>query len=111
MLTKDQLIARLLVLSGAIAAAELELLEAETAKGHLQNHLTTVEDQLLLAGALDGKNAETRAAQLRAGTVACREQLDEAAHTLARRKISLHHLQTEHASLRAIARLLAAATE
>ena len=40
---------------------------------------------------------------------AFREQLEEVQATLAGRKISLHHLQTEHASLRAIARLLAGA--
>jgi hypothetical protein len=106
MLRRESLIERLLALPSAIAAAEAALLEAETARGHFQAHLTTVEDQLVLAGAIDGKNAETRAAQLRTGTVACREQLEEVQATHARRKISLHHLQTEHASLRAIARLL-----
>jgi hypothetical protein len=107
-MSKADLISRLLALPGAIAACELELLEAETARGHLQAHLTTVEDQLLLSGAIDGKNAEQRNAQLRAATVASREQLDEALLTLARKKISLHHLQTEHSSLKAIARVLAA---
>ena len=108
MLCREGLIERLLALPGAIAVCELELLEAETARGHFQAHLTTVEDQLLLGGTLDGKNAETRAAQMRTATMVCREQLDEVQATLARRKVSLHHLQTEHSSLKAIARLMAA---
>jgi hypothetical protein len=107
MLTREQLIERLLALPGAIAACELQLLEAERTRSHFQAHLTTVEDQLVLSGVIDGKNAETRAAQLRTGTVVCQEQLEEVRGTFARRKISLHHLQTEHASLRAVARLLA----
>lgn len=108
MIGTDTLIERLLALPGARASAELSLLEAETTRQHLQAHLTTVEDELLLSGAIDGKNCEVRAAQLRAGTVTTRERLEEATAAVARLKISVHHLQAEHASLRAVARLLAA---
>jgi hypothetical protein len=54
MLTKEPLIERLLALPGAIAAAELKLLDAENMKGQLQVHLTTAEDQLVLARVIDG---------------------------------------------------------
>jgi hypothetical protein len=82
---------------GAEAAATIELQERE--------------DELLTAGAIEGKNAELRAAQLREATRSVREVLEEREEVVARLKIGLHHLQAEHSSLRAIARLMAAGSE
>src|SRR5260370_790523 len=69
-MSRDNLIERLLVLPCAIAETERRLLDAETARANFQAHLTAVEDQLLLSGALDGHNAEQRAAQRPASTAA-----------------------------------------
>src|SRR2546430_746903 len=99
MTNRDDLIRRLLALPAQIAEAERRVFEAERARTNFEAHLQLVEDQMLLGGALDGKNAKTRAAQLRAGTRASREQAECAALMVAQAKIDLRELQAEHASL------------
>jgi hypothetical protein len=97
---------RLMTLPEELANAEVALLEAEQARADLAARLQSAEDGLLLSGTIDGKNAEQRAAQLRQATVVEREEWEAAAQHVARLKIALHRLQSEHASLRAIARCL-----
>jgi hypothetical protein len=106
--SKESLIDRLLALPHQMVAAELQLLEAETSQKNFAAHLQTCEDVLLLGGSLDGKNAETREAQKRAATTACREGVDVANATVAAKRLRVQQLQTEFSSLKAIARLLAA---
>jgi hypothetical protein len=105
-MTKACAIERLLVLPCAVAQAELTLLALEEEKQAAAAALQQAEDDLILADGLTGKNAETRAAQLRAATVVERHALEEIGRRMARQKVSIHHLQAEHSSLRSIARIL-----
>src|SRR5262249_31394149 len=98
------------VLPGALAVAERELIEAEGARRHAAGCLQARQDTLLLTE-IDGKNAEIRAAQLRIATVTEQLLFDQAERRLAEARVSLHHLQAEHSSLRAIARLMAAGSD
>jgi hypothetical protein len=106
-MTPPTVIERLRVLPGAMATAELELHAAENARLQAVRFLQQEEDALLLDGTIDGKNSEVRAAQIRQLTASVREVVEEREHVVARLKIGLRHLQAEHSSLRAIARLLA----
>src|SRR5438128_567263 len=110
-MTTTTVIERLRVLPGALAVAELELHVAENARLQAARFLQAEEDALLLDGAIDGKNAEVRSANLRQRTACVREVLEEREQVVARLKIGLHHLQAEHSSLRAIARLMAAGSD
>jgi hypothetical protein len=105
-MTKAYAIERLLVLPGAAAVAELELLALEAEKQAAAAALQDREDELILTGQIDGKNAEVRAAQMRAVTITERHRLEEISRRIARQKVSIHHLQAEHASLRSVARIL-----
>lgn len=100
---------RLLALPLLIADAEVQLLAAECNRRRADAALQEAEDRLLLAGGIDGKNAETRAAQLREGTHEERITVEMETDRTARLKARLHALQTEHSSLRSVARLLAGA--
>lgn len=108
----DTIVARLLALPGELAEAELLLIQCEADKREAATRLQDAEDQLLLAG-LDGKNAETRAAQVRAATLTEQLLMARAEEALAYRRAVLTKLRSEHSSLRAITRLLsvAAATD
>lgn len=110
-MSKGTLIDRLLGLPDALIAAELRLHEAETCKRNCEAHLQLVEDQLLLGGLLDGKNSETRAAQQRRETAACREAVAAAGATVAAAKIRRDGLQAEFSALKSVARLIAAGGE
>jgi hypothetical protein len=105
---RQSLIERLDRLPAAIAEVELTLLAAEEARQEAQALLQVQEDRLLLYGEqINGRNAEVRAVQLRAETAEEQVIVEEAGRRLARLRVAWHERQAEHASLRAIARLLA----
>ncbi len=107
MIEMNEVIRRLLELPAEIAQAETRLLEMETAHANFAACLQLTEDRLLLTGAIDGKNAEVRSAQLREQTAATRAQVEEAQESAVRMKVALHARQNEFSALKAIARLLA----
>ena len=107
----NEIIARLLDLPGELAIAEDTLMRLDQDRRHAAHCLEDATDRLLLDGAIDGKNAELRTAQLRQALLAEQADLDMAERLVAGAKIQLHRLQNEHASLRAIARLIAAQGE
>src|SRR5262249_22809657 len=108
-MTREEVIARLAALPSEMADAELAALAAEWARLEAAAALEDAEAALLIdPELLTGKNAEQRQAQLRSLTKAERTEVEGRTRRVALMKVSLHRSQAEHASLRAIARLLAA---
>ncbi len=104
----NEVIQRLLDLPGEMAERESELLRFEEDRRQAEVALQAATDTLLLSGLIDGKNAEVREAQVRAGTTTERAALAMEERLVASAKFRLHCLQNEFASYRSVARLLAA---
>jgi hypothetical protein len=100
------LIERLLAAPAEIALAEELLLGAEEEAADAARRLQEREDRLLLAGDIDGRNAEARAAQLRALTEHERQTVERHEGGLRWAKRNLHLALNQFAALRAVARLL-----
>jgi hypothetical protein len=107
-LTKAQLIERLLALPAEIGAAEEVVLQAHARLVTAKELLQWREDTLLLTenGPINGKNAETRAAQVRSFTKNERDELADAEMNLKTAASRLERLHVEHKALRAVADLL-----
>ena len=105
-MTKLELIEKLSSLPELIAEQERAVINANLQVQDSKNILTEAEDILLLSGAIDGKNAETRNAQLRAKTASEREGLQKAENELSIRRARLSFLNNELAACRAIAGML-----
>ena len=106
MMTKETLISRLLELPSAIAEAEGSVLENEDKRQQVADALQRIEDELLLNGIADGKNAEIRAAQVRSMTADTREVLVLKEQAKARALVEVRQLTHEFSALRNVARLL-----
>lgn len=106
-MTRTELTARLLALPGEIAAAEAAANETALRLEGAQCRLQRCEDELLLNGALDGKNAEIRATQLRQHTHGAHLLLSQAEDALRQAKAAYHTALHEFYALRAAARLMA----
>lgn len=107
MTTRENIITRLLELPAAIAAAETAILDLEQVKQEAAGSLQRVEDDLLLNSILiDGKNAETRAAQLRNLTQDTRGYVQRLELQKAGLAVTVRNLNNEFAALRSVARLL-----
>lgn len=107
-MTKLDLINKLVSLPELIEAQEKAVSAVYQQVQDSKNVLTEAEDVLFLSGQIDGKNAETRAAQLRAKTVNEREGLQEAENLLSAERAKLNRLNNELAVYRAIAGMLKA---
>ena len=108
-MNRDELVRRLLELPAVIGREEVEYISAQQDLRWAREHLANAEAALLLKPEeIDGKNAEQRTAQLRVRTMAERKRLLDAELEEDRYARRLHELQNELASLRAVARLLAA---
>jgi hypothetical protein len=106
-MSKNDLIARLLMLPDAIARAERDVLAAESHQRQMERTLLRFQDRLLLNGeSVNGKNAEIRGAQLRQHTDASERDIAEAVESLQQARISLNLLLRQHSSLKAIAGVL-----
>ncbi len=103
---KNDVIKRLRELPGEIQAQENALLEAVQHQEAYAESLSNTEAGLLLSGAIDGKNAEIRAAQMKDKTAEERAKVREAENLVANARIGLNALLNELKSLQAIARLL-----
>lgn len=98
---------RLLALPGLICAAERAVIAAELRAGGARVALVAAEDALLTGDRPpDGKNAETRAAQLRASTPHLRALLALSDGELLQAKAAHHQTLHEFSALRSVARLL-----
>lgn len=103
-----ELVARLLELPAAIEAAEADVLTAEERRIQAEEALTRAEDGVLLTpDSLPGKNAEIRAAQLRAETKLEHDMVRACEHRVSEAKIALRRLTNELSALKTISRLLA----
>jgi hypothetical protein len=106
-MTRETVMEQLETLPLAVREAEMAVLRAEEARQAAENGLQAREDELLVSGEIDGKNADLRAAQMRQATAGERAQVEEATRQVARLKIELHYVVNQFAALRALARLLA----
>jgi hypothetical protein len=110
-MSQHELISRLTDLPAQIHAEEEHLLLLEKGLAAAKEHLTLTEDRLLLSGAIDGKNAETRGAQLREQTDASRAAVAELEASTAAARTRVRLKQNEFSAFKAVARLLAAGAE
>ncbi len=105
-MTKLELIEKLSSLPELIAEQERAVINANLQVQDSKNILTEAEDVLILSGQIDGKNAETRNAQMRAKTVSERGGLQKAENELSIRRARLSFLNNELAVYKAIAGML-----
>ena len=103
---KQEIINQLLELPRRIHQTELLLNQVYYEVQVKKDYLTAKEDQLVLSGVIDGKNAETRQAQLRSLTVEERQAVQQAENQINKVKAELNRLLNTQANLRAIAKLL-----
>lgn len=105
-MTKLELIEKLSTLPGLIEAQEQSVIAAYNQVQESKSILSEAEDVLILSGQIDGKNAETRNAQLRANTAKEREAIQKAENELSITRAHLNRLNNELAVCRAIAAML-----
>lgn len=103
---KHSIISRLLALPAEIATAEECVLQANGRLVLAKEALQTKDDSLLLGNVLDGKNAETRAAQARQYTQTEREMVSDAELLVKNASAKLNQLRDEFRALRSVADLL-----
>jgi len=103
---KQSIINRLLALPAEIADAEEAVLLANGRLVAVKESLQAKEDSLLLGNVIDGKNAETRAAQVRQYTQHERETMSDAELNLKNAAARLGKVRDEFRALRAVAELL-----
>lgn len=106
---KQSIINRLLALPAEIAASEEAVLQANGRLVLAKDALQQKEDSLLLGNVIDGKNAETRAAQVRSYTQHEREALADAELMLKNASVRLTAQRNELGAMQAIAGLLGGA--
>ncbi len=105
-MTKLELIEKLSSLPELIEEQEKVVIAAYQQVQESKIILTEAEDVLFLSGQIDGKNAETRTAQVRAKTVNEREGLQKAESLLSAERAKLNRLNNELAVYKAIAGML-----
>jgi hypothetical protein len=110
--TREILLKRLLEQPELISRFEEDLWQIEQARLQAERRLQDAEDHLLLsASPPDGKNAEIRAAQLRAATVNERQTLAAMEADVALHKSKLRVVMVEFSALKCAARLMAGTGE
>lgn len=105
-MTKQDVIGRLADLPERIQQAEYALLEAGETVQSARQTLTDKEGELLTSGQIDGKNAETRNAQIRQLTATQRQYVADAEKQQQEARILLNRALNEFSAARAIARIL-----
>jgi hypothetical protein len=106
-MTRDEILTALSKLPSQIERAELALLACRQAEDRQEEAARGAEAALLLGGSIDGKNQESRAAQLRLEMAGYRATAAELQEKTARAGIKLRRLQAEFSAAKAAARLLA----
>lgn len=104
-LTNDYLEKKLVALPELIYKQEARIIQQREAIAEAKLNLQTKEADLLTSGVIDGKNKETRDAQLLNHTQAERDQLTEADIIQQQQLIVLNYLTNIFSSYRNIARL------
>lgn len=107
-MNRQTVIENLAKLPALIEAAEMGVLRLQEQVDESKEELKDREGDLQLKGAIDGKNAEIRAAQLRQMTKMEREEVGQYENLLAEKRIELNRLLNEFRAYRSIARLLEA---
>ncbi|AOQ24596.1 hypothetical protein MTAT_19390 [Moorella thermoacetica] len=109
-ITKGDVVRRLVELPEAIFQAEQNVLNASLNLDQAKANLEARKTDLLLGKdeniKIDGKNAETRAAQLNEATKEEQAQVEKAEEELARLRLELNKLNNEFRALQAVAGLL-----
>lgn len=105
---KEALIRELLLLPDKIHAVERSLLTIQKEFTGAKDTLADKETELLLGDQINGKNAETRQAQLRQLTAEERKKAKELEEVIADKKIFVEKLQNEFKALRSIAQIIGA---
>lgn len=103
---KSTVIERLNALPGLIHEQEKALIAAMETQAEFENKLKAKEAELLLSGAIDGKNAEIRAAQMAEKTAAEKAGVKQAEKMVADMRVKLNAFNNEFKALQSIARLL-----
>jgi hypothetical protein len=104
---REKIIARLLELPSAIAAAEMKIVALEAQKRKALETLLKKEDDFWLNPPSNlGKNAEIRAAQLRAYTYGEQSYCEGFEWHIKEARIVLTVLQNELSALKAVARII-----
>lgn len=105
-MNKQELITKLSTLPGEIEAQEQVVITAYEQVQESKAILAEAEDVLQLSGVIDGKNAETRNAQMRSKTTDERQGVQQAENGLSIARATLNRLNNELAVFRAIAYML-----
>lgn len=105
-MNKTELIQRLAELPAEIAQKETTVIETAQRVDKFKEALATREAELLTSGVIDGRNKETRDAQLQQHTIQERQQISVGQEAYDRARLELNQAINEFKSLRAIARLL-----
>ena len=103
---RQQVIDRLLKLPQEIEETEVALLDAQVGALAAKETVADREAELLVSGVIDGKNAETRSAQVRAATEAERLAAREAENAVSRCGIRFTALCNEFKALISAAALI-----
>jgi hypothetical protein len=99
-------IIRLTELPGEIEGRENDLLDAQEDLNKFKEGLIDQQNALLESGAIDGKNAELRSAQMRNLTNKERVEVAEAENVVAAARINLNRAVNQFKAYRAVAKLL-----
>lgn len=102
----EQTIQTLMALPAEIWNAEIEWIKAQAEVQRAKEALAIRESQLYLAGKIDGKNAETREAQLHSETILERGKIAEAEINAMFAKANLNMTMNKLYAYKAIARIL-----
>lgn len=105
-MTKNELINKLYNLPKLIEEAENKVIASNEMVLHAKALVLSIEDRLLLEGAIDGKNAEARAAQMREKTFTERRNIQPCENQLSIDRACLNRLNNELAVCKAIAGIL-----
>lgn len=105
-MTKLDIINKLASLPDLIEEQEKVVIAAYQQVQESKSILTEAEDVLFLSGQIDGKNAETRNAQMRENTASEREAAQIIEKALAIEQVKLNRFNNELAAYKAIAGML-----
>jgi hypothetical protein len=105
-MNREQIIARLLKLPGAIYDAEMAIYDALMVVCEAKEFLATKEANLYTEGKIDGKNAEIRGGQLRQLTIIERNHVATAENSLNQARNTFNHLHNEFKMLQTVAYLI-----
>lgn len=109
-ITRQTIMNRLMGLPMEILDAELKLMKDQSALTTAKGHLQKAQDDLITGAVqgkvIDGKNEETRKAQMRQHTILEQNDVNKASESFDRQTYEITKLKNELAALRAVCDLL-----